>query len=222
MVQAIKAPPLKKREKSQAENIDELMDYIKQGGSLGLEIEKRFQELPEKCSVLLVTSQEKYDLLIANLVKNFTKKGVPGIFVTINKDGQEIVELLKENKVDCTNVFIVDAISRNRNPENARGKGNITYVDSPQDLTEMEAQINDFAEKLPRGRKFLILDSLSTMLVYNAEKTVEKFVHTLGERLRLEGFQAVFTIMKETKPEIITVLAQFCDKVIKPSPQISP
>ena len=60
------------------------------------------------------------------------------------------------------------------------------------------------------------------MLIYNAEKTIEKFVHRIGETLRSKGFQAVFVIMDETKPEVMNVLSQFCDKVIKPRPQISP
>ena len=99
MVESVKVPPLKKkRGKTQAEEIDELMDYIKQGGSLGLEIEKRLNDLPEKYSALLVTGQEKYDLLISNLVKAFVKKGIPGIFVTVNKNGKELKKSKSKNR----------------------------------------------------------------------------------------------------------------------------
>lgn len=206
--------------KTQAETIDELMAYIKQGGSLGLEIEKRLEELPSRYAVLLVTRQEKYDLIVANLVKTFTKKGISGIFVTLNKGGTDLLAMLKENGVECDSMFIVDAITKSE-PKLAKDT-KISFVGSPHDLTEMEAQINDFIAKLPAGEHFFILDSLSTMLIYNAEKTIEKFVHSLSERLRHQGFKVVFTIMSETRPEIITVLSQFCDKVIRPSPQISP
>jgi len=212
---------LPRKEKSQAEEIDQLMNYIKQGGSLGLEIEKMLEELPEKYNVLLVTSHDKYDLLIANLVKNFRKKGMPGIFVTLNKSGKDLLKLLQESKVDCNNIRIIDVVSKGMPGPKAQGSC-MTYVDSPQDLTEIEAQISDCIESLPKGNRFFVLDSLSTILIYNAEKTVEKFVHLLGERLGEEHFQAVFTIMDKTRPELMNVLAQFCDKVVKPTPQIKP
>jgi len=212
------APPKKK---TQAETIDELMNYLKQGGSLGLEIEKRLEELPPKYVALFVTQRDDNELLISNLVKNFIKKGDSGIFVTLNKSGEDLKAILKKNGVDCTNLFVVDAISR-KSGEAAKNVGNMTFVDSPQDLTEMEAQISDFVEKIPPGRHFFILDSISTMMVYNAEKNVEKFVHKLGERLKGLDFQCVFTIMDKTRPEVMNVLSQFSDKVIKPTPQIKP
>ncbi len=206
--------------KSQAEEIDQLIEYLETGGSLGLEIEKRFSELPEKYVVVLVTSHEKYDLLISHLVKSFAKKGLPGIFVTLNKGGSDLLDMLGKNKVDCSKMFVVDAISRNRSAETKKAT-NISYVDSPKDLTELEAQVLDFAEKMP-GPKFFVLDSLSTMLIYNAETTVEKFVHRFGERLRNQECRAVFTIMSETKPEVMNVLSQFSDQIIRTGPTISP
>jgi KaiC/GvpD/RAD55 family RecA-like ATPase len=206
--------------KSQAEEIDRLMEYLESGGSLGLEIDKRLSELPEKYAVILVTQQEKYDLLISHLVKSFVKTGLPGIFVTLNKGASELIEMLQKNGADCTGLFVVDAISRNRSAETKKAS-NISYVDSPKDLTEIEAQVLDFAEKIP-GPKFFVLDSLSTMLIYNAETTVEKFVHRFGERLRNNQCKAVFTIMSKAKPEIMNVLAQFSDHVIKTGPNINP
>ena len=71
-------------------------------------------------------------------------------------------------------------------------------------------------------KSFLIIDSISTLLVYNAEKTVEKFVHGLGEKMKEVGFKNVFTIRSKTKPEIMDVLIQFSDKVIRSGPNINP
>jgi len=52
MVEEIKVPKLAKKNKSQAEQIDELMAYIEQGGSLGMQMEKKLDDLPEKYVVL--------------------------------------------------------------------------------------------------------------------------------------------------------------------------
>jgi len=206
--------------KTQAEEIDELMAYIQQGGSIGVEMEKSFECLPDKFVVLLVTSTAQYDLIIANLVKNFAKKGMAGIFVTLNKSGEDLIGMLQKSGIDRKNLFVIDAISKkSAKPVQEQ---NISFVDSPQNLIEIEAVITDYAEGLPQGRGFLIIDSLSTLLVYNAEKTVERFVHMLGEKMRAMGVKSVFTIRSKTRPETMNVLTQFCDKVINLSPKISP
>lgn len=219
MLEEIKAPAAKGKKKSQGEQIDELISYIERGGSLGFELKKKLEALPQKYVVLLVTKEDKYNLLIANLLKNFMESGMNGIFVTMNKSGNSLIEMLKEHGVDCSSLFIVDVISKGESEKELPVK-NISFVDSPQDLTEIQTEINEFVEKLPSGERFFILDSLSTMLIYNAEKTVERFAHRLSEMLRSQGFQSVFIIMDETRPEVINVLSQFCDKVIRPHPQI--
>ena len=211
------SPP---EQKTQAEEIDNLMDYLRSGGSLGLEIEKKLEEMPEKYSAIFVTRQEKNTLVICNLVKNFCKKGLPGIFVSMNKSAEDLLRLAEEHKVPCEGMLIVDTVSKRESVPMATSD-NIAYVESPKDLTEIEAEVAEFIAKMKPGPKFFILDSVSTMLVYNAEKTVEKFVHRLGERLRANDFKAVFVVMEGTKPEILNVLSQFCDKVIKPNPIIS-
>ncbi len=216
MLGDIKAPVAKRRKKNQGEQIDELIAYIERGGSLGFELRKRLEELPSKYVVLLVTREDKYDLLIANLVKNFRESGMSGIFVALNKSGNSLIEMLKEHSVDCSGLFIVDVISKGESEEELPVK-NVSFVDSPQNLTEIQLQIGEFVKKLPPGKHFFILESLSTLLIYNAERTVERFVHTLGESLRSQGFQSVFIIMDKTKPEVINVLSQFCDKVIRPN-----
>ncbi len=220
MVKEIKVPKLVNKKKTQAEEIDTLMAYIEQGGSIGMQMEKKMEGLPEKYVVLLVVGHDKYDLLIANITKNFIKKRFSGIFVTLNKGGEDLIAMLEKNKVDCTNIFVVDAVSKNESKPKAYK--NTSYIDSPQDLTELEAQIIDFAKNMQPEKSFLIVDSISTLLVYNAEKTIEKFVHGLGEKMKELGFKNVFIIRSKTKPEIMDVLIQFSDKVIRSEPKIKP
>lgn len=220
MAEEARVQKLVKRKKTQGEEIDELMTYIEQGGSLGMEMEKKLEDMPEKYVVLLVIGHDKYDLLIANLVKNFVKKGFSGIFVALNKSSEDLVAMLEKNGVDCTNLFVVDAVSKKES--RPKPNKNVSYIDSPQDLTELEAQIIDFAKTMQPGKSFLVVDSLSTLLVYNAEKTVERFVHGLGEKMKELDFKNVFTIRSKTKPETMDVLMQFCDKVVRSGPKINP
>jgi len=207
--------------KNRGEEIDMLMNYLKGGGGIAIEIEKRLSELPETYSVLLETDRENHELVVQNLVKIFQKENTAGIFVTVNKSAEDLLKIMKETGAKTENISIVDVVSKKQSTPSTTSKG-VTCVDSPQDLNEIEAQVTDFAEAMEKAKKFFVLDSVSTLLIYNAEKNVEKFVHGLGERLRSMEFKAVFMIMKETKPEVLSVLSQFADKVIKTTPKIKP
>lgn len=59
---------------------------------------------------------------------------------------------------------------------------------------------------------FIIVDSLSTLLVYNDEKLVEKFAHRLSGKARLLNAKAVFLINPGKK--LIQTISSFCDKTI--------
>lgn len=207
--------------KTQAEEIDKLIDYLKEGGGIGDEIEKKLSELPESYSVILVAEREGHDITIGNLVRILQKDNMQGLFVTINKSANALLEMLQKKDIKTENLFVVDVISKGKSDQKLESE-KISCVDSAQNLTEIEAQVTDFAKEMGQGPKFFILDSVSTLLIYNAEKNVEKFVHGLGERLRTMNFKSVFTITKETRPEIMSVLAQFTDRVIKTTPKINP
>lgn len=200
-------------QKSRSEEIDELMQFLKPGRELGLTVRKHLDELPQKYVVLLVTGHKKYGLLGEQLIKYFLGKGEEGILVTTNKPAANLIEELGKGKVDAGKLFFIDAVSRKSNEDEVDGE-RVVYVDSPEDLTELDSAISDCAEKLQGKGKFLVVDSLSTLLVYNNEKTLEKFVHSLSGRMRAKGFKVVLTLVSR-RQETLSVLGQFCDKVIE-------
>ena len=71
--------------------------------------------------------------------------------------------------------------------------------------------VNKFSEE-----KFLLLDSLSTLLIYNDPKTVAKFAHLLTEKMRrwiTSG--SLLTVEMNADRDVASQLAPFCDKVVK-------
>jgi|SaaInlStandDraft_6_1057023.scaffolds.fasta_scaffold82036_3 hypothetical protein len=61
----------------------------------------------------------------------------------------------------------------------------------------------------------VIFDSLTTLGVYNNEKAVEKFIHTLSQKTKTSPISDVFLIMKHSKEEFIETVVQFFDKIIE-------
>ena len=80
-------------------------------------------------------------------------------------------------------------------------------------------RVNDLLFRLPfpkKENKTLILDTLSTLMLYNNAETVGKFMHAVTGKLRNWGVKSVIlTMEEETDKEIISQISQFVDKVVK-------
>ncbi len=200
--------------KDRAAEIDKLMKYLQPGRGLGISIMKSLEELPETYTVLATASRKKYALLGEELIKYFLKQGAQGIFITTNKPASTLIESLEKNSVDWSRLFLIDVVSVRSN-EQQLSEENVIYVDSPEDLTELDAAINDCIKKALEKNRFLVLDSLTTLLVYNPERTVERFMHSLSGKTRANQFKAIFTLASETKKETLGIISQFCDNVLE-------
>ena len=66
------------------------------------------------------------------------------------------------------------------------------------------------------GKKFLFLDSLSTLLIYNAPGSLAKFTHFLMTRVKLLGLNGVFMVVeKEIDEKLLSEIVHFSDRVIR-------
>ncbi|MDP2973479.1 MAG: ATPase domain-containing protein [Candidatus Diapherotrites archaeon] len=200
--------------KNRADEIDELMRFLQPGREVGLAILRALEELPEKYVVLMVANRKKYPVLAEQLIKYFVGKKTEGIFITTNKPAVDLVEGLRKEKVDLGKVNLIDTVSK-RSGEGEVDAHNIIYIESPENLTELDSAVNDCIEKVQGKNRFFVLDSMSTLLVYNSERTVEKFMHSLSGKARAKQFKTVFTLASETRQETLNILSQFCDKVIE-------
>jgi len=172
--------------------------------------------LPKQFILLLVVTQKNYAAPNTDLLKNFINdKGVVTIYLTVNRPCQNLEEFLKEKGVDTTNFFFLDAIS-----EEVIGplpsKNNCIYIDSPKDLTSLSIGIVTAFEKTKGKDRFLFLDSLSTLMIYNDPRVVKKFIHFLTAKMRLFGVKgAMITLQKDLDAKLISDFSPFVDKVVE-------
>lgn len=70
--------------------------------------------------------------------------------------------------------------------------------------------------KAIEGKKFLVIDSISTLLAYNKAEKIIYFLHALSSALPVLGADAVFIGLKNEESKALQqISSQFCDKVIK-------
>jgi hypothetical protein len=146
--------------------------------------------------------------------------------ISMNAPHYEIFNGLSEMGIDPQKFFIIDgqtqrtetcALNKALKLNSAR---HTTFPGAPGSLTGLSITMRRLLEKNKFG--LVILDSLSTLMIYNEPKQTQKFVHSLIEKLRSAGVPGIFIALEGTQySDDIRGMTQFFDSIIQTSPQIS-
>ena len=177
-------------------------------------LEDTLTNLPrEYITMFLVNSRDYFSINLRILEHLCNTKKLPGIYITVNRPYETIVKILENNEISTDNLFFVDCITTIAGCKTKRSD-KCLYV-SPNFLTDLAIATDQWVQAIPGTEKFLFLDSISTLLLYNSAGTVAKFSHFLTGRMRLWNLTGVFmSLEKENDPNILERISQFCDEVI--------
>ncbi len=173
--------------------------------------EKKEPEKEAKLTLLIIPSEE-YRKNINFLSKYLSEKYGMVLYVSLNEIYSTIVLTFKENKIDLDKFYFVDAItsSAELNPQK---KDNCTFVVSPNTLVELSLAISSAIEN--KNVKALLFDSISTMLIYESQTTVVKFIHSLIGKIKAAHVDAFFTSLEgDSQTQAIKDLGMFVDDFV--------
>jgi archaellum biogenesis ATPase FlaH len=181
------------------------------------EIEKKLNELPTEFIALIVSTSDIYsiaqDIALRVLVKN---KNMSGTYVTFNRPYSTLKKAVEDQGLNLSKMFFIDLITESAGGKAEKSTGDrCFYVSSPKNLTELSILIEQAMLRLPKEKRFVFIDSISTMLIYNDADTVLRFIHSLTGKMRLLGITGIiFLLEKESDEKFLAQVAQFCDRVI--------
>jgi hypothetical protein len=171
---------------------------------LTMDIEK---ELSSNNAMLLVLGSLNYSESVMGVINKLSGKNV--CFVTLNKTYPAVDEWMIKNRINTKNFAFIDAISKAIQNLKVQAP-KCRYVTSPSALTEMSIAISEMVGK---GVDYLMFDSISTLLVYNNEKQVEKFISGIVNKARSSETKSMFFILENDK--LIQPCSMFMDKVLE-------
>jgi len=176
-------------------------------------LDRELKEIPEDYIVLVETSAEKAFEVALAAVKFLTKKNDHGIVVSANRPYVNLLSIYKRNNIETNKVYIIDLISKNQNADIKAE--NVMFVENASSLTGISLSVNKYIKNL-NGKKFVFIDSLTTMLIHNEPYVFARFIHSMFTRMRLNGVGGLLiSISDRTNREVRAEIAQLCDKVIK-------
>lgn len=168
------------------------------------------ENMGSQFSALIISPTENLNHLMHNVVGYFTQKDIPGLFICLNRSYASILEELKKNNIDTKNILFVDC-AKSRLCEMKKGAPNVISVDTPADLTNLSISISEFAKNVP-GEKFLAIDTISTLLIYNDENMVVRFVKALTEKTSGCGLKTI--VLTQDNESLIRKISLFFDKTV--------
>jgi KaiC/GvpD/RAD55 family RecA-like ATPase len=128
------------------------------------------------------------------------KKGVPAIYVLIDKTPAEIRDNLKLvlPKVETYEkkglLHYVDAYSRGMGIEGE--EPNTTYIEKPTDMEDMQMAVTNIQKTYEGKAKYskVALHSVSTLMAYSDAMTTFRFLQTLTSRCKRAGATALYVM----------------------------
>jgi len=167
-------------------------------------------EIKKNNIVLLVIPNENYNNILVNAVKKIVNNDNI-CYITLSKGYDALTIFFKKNKIKLDNFFFVDSITKTvKMTKNTR---DCIFVSSPNSLTELSLTITKVVKK--QKSKFIILDSLSTLLIYHKDDIVTKFAQGLINKFETTESNIVFTITAKDKySDLFKNVQVFVNKVI--------
>ena len=179
------------------------------------DLNKHLKNLPDEFVILIISPEDIYDktnITILKLLCNEEK--LSGLYATFDRPYSSLFETLSNSGVDMSKLFFIDLVTKTKEGKTERTE-NCLFISSPKNISDLGIAIDEAIHASKSRKKFLFVDSVSALTLYNSMGTAKKFEHFLTIRMRLGNLKGILISLNEGREkEIIPFLAQFCDKII--------
>ena len=166
-------------------------------------------------SVGIILHGNNYGDIIQALMEQInSRSGDDWGYVAVTRPYDTIIQQYDYVK-DRPNIKFVDCVSRAAGITTTYP--NCKYIESPVALEKIMLHALSMFRHTPEDRgKYLIIDSLSSLLIYNDCQLVTEFLTHLTNRTRLSNIHCVFLVIEEETDETINKMIYLrSDKIIR-------
>ena len=154
-------------------------------------------------STLIISEVENLQEGIINAVKK--RVNTLGIYLSLNKTQDSTEKMLKKSGIDTKKIFFIDGVTSERKSKDA------LHV-PPIKLENINYAISLFIKEL-QGKKYILIDALSTLLIYNNEDKVAKFIKEITDYASGEEIEVIAFSPKTKGEELLKKIFNFFDYV---------
>ncbi|HIH09856.1 MAG TPA: hypothetical protein HA254_04255 [Candidatus Diapherotrites archaeon] len=202
------------QEKSLKWDEDRLLAALSKENAVELRVMKALEDLTEPFTILVLIDAKDYAAAKRKILERYGRDDEI-IYITLNAGFPKIKHDFEREKRDYANIRFLDMVSVEAG-ERVVDDPNAVYISSPSDLTDCMVNTERLLAAKEGKKVLVILDSISTMLIYNNPSVVEKFTHTLLGKINAANASAiVFSSDYEERDAITSTIGQFFDRTVK-------
>jgi two-component system, response regulator len=177
-------------------------------------IGNELNKLPDGWTVLLETSAENALEVSLSMIKALTDKNYFGIVLSASRPYENLSTLYQNNGINMGKILILDLVSKNQSA-GLEETGNVLYLENAYSLTNISIAIDECYPGI-QGKKFIFIDSITTMLIHNNTDVFARFIHSVLTKMRLNRKSSLLVSLEnETNREVQAEISQLCDKILK-------
>jgi hypothetical protein len=168
--------------------------------------------ITEGSIILAETTVDNVMELNVSIIKELCDKNYTGIILSASRPYANLSAMYKKNGIDTEGLFFLDCITGSG--DHSESAANVLYIDNASDLTKILIAINDVLIHV-KGNKFLLFDSVPSMLIHNQPMLFARFIHGMLTKLRIQNVGGVLlSFQSDANKDIRAEIAQLCDKVV--------
>jgi len=176
-----------------------------------------FEAIENNELVFIVVPSDLMQQVNLQILKYFTNtKNAIFVYTTFTKPYTAITKILEKNNIKTDKMFFIDCVTPVAGNTEMHGTSKNLFC-QPQSLTNISIAIVTALKSIPKDRfGVLILDSISTLMLYNDENSVIRFIQGLSVKIRArEAKSLIFSLDEETDKKTISEISQFCDVCLR-------
>ncbi len=160
---------------------------------------------------MLIIPNKEYSRGLSILIRRTSNQHNKIVYVTLNEIYSSLILHIKKLGANPKKFFFVDAVTMTASREITK-HDNCIFVSSPNSLVELSLAITRALNS--EKPDAMIFDSISTLLIYEKEVTVTKFIHSLIGKIKAAGVSTYFTALEgDSQTESVKDLTMFMDNV---------
>jgi hypothetical protein len=149
------------------------------------------------------------------MIRDLEGAGYFIVIISTNQPFEVMRRTYEKNGIDLSSIFFIDAITNYAIGSTPAGIPGVKFISSPSNLTELGIAITGVMGELSSEKTCVIFDSVNTMFIYLPSVGVSKFLHYIGNRLRILGIPGIFlAVGTGLNPMILSRIDTLVDEVI--------
>lgn len=170
--------------------------------------------LIEDETVLLLCGSKALKKTNLDLVMELTGHGYWVVILSVTLPYSVLVKAYQNRNIDLSQVYVIDTVTRYSKGSVSDSGDFASFISNPGNLTDMGVEISSALNKVSDREICLVIDDISTMLLYSSSATVSRFIHFIANKLRLQEARGVFVAVENgLDPALKTQLSTFTDSV---------